>query len=701
MSTMDAEIRWCALAIERRFRFEWALRKRRQLELDHVVPEDISTILQAAIPDEDLSVGLVWSSLGRPSQQHWQRLNERETLPPCAILKRAFDLSELEYRLLLLIVAFELSPPLRLLAEALQGEKGGGITVETYVDILYPSYLGPSHSERLKAFVALDHHSTLHRYRLINLSQLKHPSFTGQILSLNAEVLRFLTGEQWERTSSGSKLVELSEIAPIDAAGLVEVDEILVHLEELGLGSPARRRSPQRAWTVVVAVDGGDGERVAKALLQSLQRRALVVDLSQFVNHGSPVLSAIEEETLRTIVRDALLFEAVPVLINAHPYLQPGERASAMMKIFELLPETGVIVLEEEVPELLEQGRPFLGLKVLLPTQEWREIFWAETLAEYNVTLERQTLKLLSESYVLSRSSIERATRHSVNNKADYNTDLLLDAARGQLRHALGSVAERVKTPHTLEDLVLPPAAMELLDEMMANIKYRDEVYEKWQMGRATDKGRGVSALFSGPPGTGKTMAAGVLANELGMELFRVDLSQVVSKWIGETEKNLGKVFDEAAQAQGILLFDEADSLFGSRTEVKSSVDRYANLEVNYLLQRMEAYDGICLLTTNFEKSIDDAFKRRLKFRIPFPFPDAETRSQIWVRLFGESVPLEPDIDWERIGLVYEIAGGHIRNAVLRAAFYAAREGEMVLEDHIDRAALRECREIGQLIRDD
>jgi SpoVK/Ycf46/Vps4 family AAA+-type ATPase len=207
-----------------------------------------------------------------------------------------------------------------------------------------------------------------------------------------------------------------------------------------------------------------------------------------------------------------------------------------------------------------------------------------------------------------------------------------------------------------------------------------------------------VSALFSGPPGTGKTMVASLIAKELGLELFRVDLSRIVSKYVGETEKNLGRAFDEAENSQAVLLFDEADALFARRTDVKSSNDRYANLEVNYLLQRLESFEGIVLLTTNNASSIDDAFRRRLRFRIEFDTPEAPERKLLWHAMFPADAPLAADVNFDQLAEQFEMSGGYIKNAVVRAAFLAAAAGPtQITHGLLMRAAQLEWREMGRL----
>jgi SpoVK/Ycf46/Vps4 family AAA+-type ATPase len=234
----------------------------------------------------------------------------------------------------------------------------------------------------------------------------------------------------------------------------------------------------------------------------------------------------------------------------------------------------------------------------------------------------------------------------------------------------------------------LPESQKETIREIAAQARWRGKVHREWGFGADGGPGLGISVLFYGPSGTGKSMAAGVIANELGLDLYRIDLSRVVSKNIGETEKNLGTVFDEAEGAGAVLLFDEADALFGRRSEVKDSHDRYANLEVSYLLQRMEAYDGLAILTTNQRSALDPAFLRRLRFAVQFPFPDPAGRADIWRRVFPARVPTA-GLDVDRLAQL-NVAGGNIRTMALNAAFHAAASGTAVGMDHILLAAKAE-----------
>jgi hypothetical protein len=267
--------------------------------------------------------------------------------------------------------------------------------------------------------------------------------------------------------------------------------------------------------------------------------------------------------------------------------------------------------------------------------------------------------------------------------------EVLWEACRVASRRRIDGLAARISSVARWEDLVLPPANLGTLREITAQLRQRTRVYEHWGFAaRCSERGLGVSALFYGESGTGKTLAAEVIANELHLDLFRVDLSRVVSKYIGETEKNLRRVFDAAEESGAVLLFDEADALFGRRSEVRDSHDRYANIEVSYLLARMETYRGLAILTTNFRHALDPAFLRRIRFVVHFPVPDTAQRAAIWERIFPAAVPTR-GLNPAQLARL-SVTGGVIRNIALGAAFLAADAGEPVTPAHIMRAAATE-----------
>lgn len=276
----------------------------------------------------------------------------------------------------------------------------------------------------------------------------------------------------------------------------------------------------------------------------------------------------------------------------------------------------------------------------------------------------------------------------------------LFAAARAHSNQRLSTLAAKIQPRYAWADIVLPADTLAQLREMVNTVRQRPTVYGQWGFDRKLALGKGLNALFAGESGTGKTMAADVMAGELGLDLYKIDLSSLVSKYIGETEKNLDRIFTEAATSNAILFFDEADAIFGKRSEVKDSHDRYANIEISYLLQRMEAYDGVVILATNLRANLDDAFTRRLHFAIEFPFPQPADRERIWRVNVPPETPLGADADFHLLAERFELAGGSIRNIILAAAFLAAEDDESVHLRHLLHAARREYQKMGRLIEE-
>jgi SpoVK/Ycf46/Vps4 family AAA+-type ATPase len=275
---------------------------------------------------------------------------------------------------------------------------------------------------------------------------------------------------------------------------------------------------------------------------------------------------------------------------------------------------------------------------------------------------------------------------------------LIWDVCRTQARPHLDGLAMRIRPAAGWDDLVLPIRQKQILREIAVHARNRMKVYNTWGFASKSNRGLGISVLFTGTSGTGKTMAAEALANELRLDLYRIDLSSVVSKYIGETEKNLRRIFETAEEGGAMLLFDEADALFGKRSQVKDSHDRYANIEISYLLQRMEAYQGIAILTTNMKDALDGAFLRRIRFVVHFPFPDGAQRAEIWQRVFPKET-FTSNLDMTKLARL-NITGGNIRNMALSAAFLAAEEGEPVTMEHLLRSARSEYAKMQRTLTD-
>lgn len=324
----------------------------------------------------------------------------------------------------------------------------------------------------------------------------------------------------------------------------------------------------------------------------------------------------------------------------------------------------------------------------------WANELDEETLAAGVDPSETATLFRLTPDQV--QRAVRSAERQAALDGRRVELDDLLRGARSQNAVGLQRLARRIEPRARWRDLVLPPDIEAQLRELAARWRHRDQVLDAWGLGRAAARGRGVSALFSGGSGTGKTLASEVLAGELGLDLYVIDLSTVVDKYIGETSKNLERIFDEADRVNGVLLFDEADALFGKRSSVSDSKDRHANVEVAFLLQRMEAFDGMAILTTNLAANLDEAFIRRLDAIVDFPSPDEPQRKRLWEAKLQPELPRADDVDLEVLANRFKLSGSEIRNVVVSAAYRAADEQRLLTMEDLVAAILREHRKLGR-----
>jgi hypothetical protein len=371
-------------------------------------------------------------------------------------------------------------------------------------------------------------------------------------------------------------------------------------------------------------------------------------------------------------------------------------------------PEAVVGFVESLTAPVLVAGESWLrferrpSIRVIVDPQrvEEKEAVWRAALGLTSGALSEE-LRTLARQFDLSPPEARAAARQAAAASAWSGRSLgacLWQAARWASRRELDALAERIEPRAGWEDLVLPRAQLDALHDIVAHVRHRETVQEEWGFADKSTRGMGVGALFAGPSGTGKTMAAEVLAKELGLDLYRIDLSQVVSKYIGETEKNLKRLFDAAERGRSVLLFDEADALFGRRSEVRDSHDRYANIEVSFLLQQVEAFRGLAILTSNMKNALDPAFLRRLRFVVQFPFPDAAQRAEIWRRVLPCRLPVGP-LDHGRLSRL-SVSGGSIRNIALAAAFVSAERGEPLSMSHILRAARGEYAKLDKSLSD-
>lgn len=373
-----------------------------------------------------------------------------------------------------------------------------------------------------------------------------------------------------------------------------------------------------------------------------------------------------------------------------------------LQKILEQIP--AVFILSDRKWPYEKGSLPggMAELELVDPSMEERLMIWQEAMRrehlEYPFDLEALSGRF-SFTPEQIMESVREAAETAVWEETTVSEDHFYRACRNQVSHHLGDRALQVKGSYDWEDLVLPPQTKQMLKNACNQIEHYHTVYETWGFNRKMAYGRGVSMLFYGPPGTGKTMGAQVIAKTLHLELYKVDLSSVMSKYIGETEKNLGGIFQEVKKSQSILFFDEADALFGKRSEVKDAQDKYANAETAYLLQKMEEYEGIIILATNFLQNFDEAFKRRIKFLIEFPLPDGGQRLEIWKRVYPEEAPLGEDLDFEYLARQFEVSGSNIRNIAVAAAFLAASENSSIHMQHILFCLWEEIKKSGKLLQ--
>lgn len=451
----------------------------------------------------------------------------------------------------------------------------------------------------------------------------------------------------------------------------------------------------------VLVLEGpaGTGRRVAVASVAD--RDVLALDIAR-----TAPTDAATAEAVAALRRECVLRGAVAVICHVDE-LADGEASTRLRTLGRLLDQFPGPVVVTSARRGLDLGtrRRVLRIGWPIPDTATRMALWRHFIGTAGAHLTDEDLAPLAMRHALGAAAIERAVNtahHLAYSRGEHlRIDVidLVTGLRNDIADRVGSLARRVELKQSWADLVLAPDLMDQVQSLIARVRHSHRVYEQWGFAKKAARGFGVPALLSGPPGTGKTMVAGIIAAELGLELMQVDLSQVVSKWIGETEKQLSIVFDAAEAGHALLLFDEADALFAKRTEVRGATERYANLEVNYLLQRVESFGGITILTTNFDAAIDPALKRRLAAHIVFWPPDEEERQDLWQRMLATgSAPVAPKLDVRKLAREFpDMTGANIRNSVLAAAFLAAADDSAITQGHLERAAKGEYRSMGRI----
>lgn len=529
-------------------------------------------------------------------------------------------------------------------------------------------------------------------------------------LHLEPRIIQYLIGMEWRYSGALASLqrYDLSEaLPPLLLQEHIQGSIIRYMHDEAAQGT---------AWLIAMQGVPGSGRTLqARYICRSLKRSLLEWDVTCAPEELAAFQSAVEQFLL-----EASLWDAIPAFDQLHKLddranetSKPDYRLQWLME--RLARSHGAVFLFSEhriAQPVLSAQVHWIFIAIPQPDLEQSSRLWMELAASWRTLTEEDAHQLAGKfrftpgriaSAVETARQLEGWTAIEIamnESAAPTIGQLLHQSAYRIISHGLEQKAVKVEPKFGWDDLILPDETIYLLRQACNRVKDRHRVMHQWGFDRVLPYGRGVSMMFTGPPGTGKTMSALVMAKEMEAELYRVDLSRIVSKYIGETEKNLSDIFDHARLSGAILFFDEADALFGKRSEVKDSHDKYANMETSYLLQKMEEYDGLTILATNFSQNMDDAFTRRIQFIVKYPFPDAAQREQLWRTSIPAQVPTE-QMDYKFLSETFELSGGPIKNIILTAAYLAANEGSILTMKHMVEGAIQEYKKTGKLLLKD
>jgi ATP-dependent 26S proteasome regulatory subunit len=611
-------------------------------------------------------------------------------------LGRLFHLSVFDINTLLLCLLPEINLEYQQLYAYLQDD----ITKKNPTVNLVQQLLCDSFTDTLKAREAFSSEAPLVRYHLLHLND-DHTSATTPLLSKVLKIDERITSYLLETGQIDARLLPF--IYSIDPAQ--KIDDIILPDETKkylkGLITHYKDRG------VVCHLNGsyGVGKRTtAEAICSELKVPLLTVDINKMLVADTPF-----ELSAPLIFREGRLQNAA-LYFNGYDLLLGDEKEvksdyASIVKGLESYPAWIFLAGENDwQPKNILHVKPFFDIKFSIPSYQERIELWGRQWNGDFSLAEDVSFSDLASKFRLSGGQI-RDVAAMARNLAQWRdpesslitTQDLYTACRQQFRGTLSALAKKIQPKYGWNDIILPKDQMEQLREICSYVKFYHTVYDDWGFDRKLSTGKGLNALFAGPSGTGKTMAAEIIGNELGIDLYKIDLSAIVSKYIGETEKNLDRIFREGQTSNAIMFFDEADALFGKRSEVRDSHDRYANIEMAYLLQKMDEYEGIVILATNLRKNMDEAFARRMHFTVEFPFPEEADRYRIWQQVFPKEAPLTTGIDLSFLARQFKITGGNIKNIALSAAFLAAQDGGDIKMGNIIWATKREFQKLGKL----
>ncbi|MBW4508236.1 MAG: ATP-binding protein [Scytonematopsis contorta HA4267-MV1] len=620
---------------------------------------------------------------------------------PLAWLQKSFELSAFDIDILAIALAPELDRRYERLYAYLQDDvRLKHPTVDLALNLLCSTA-----TDKLAHRANFATNAPLIRHNILHLAGLNHPeksTLLASTLQLDEQIIRFLLGQPGldARLVPFCQLLQSplpADILPLD----IETKQDLLAT----ITNYWRQSQPLNLY--FHGEDQTSKLQGAATLAAEIKAPLLTVDFTKIID-----AKANFELTLKLIFREAWLQNTL-LYFDGFDILQHQEQAISYQYLIQALKEARGITILAGTQPWTPPGKGAIGIVNIpftIPDFEQRRTFWQNHLATANIQLNLTDLDTLADRFRLTPDQIADAVATASNiahfhsaqstkqESAQPTINDLFAAARTQSGHELAALARKIEPKYTWDDIILPEDQVAQLREICNQAKYRHFVQVEWGFAQKSSLGKGLNVLFSGVPGTGKTMAAEVIASDLQLDLYKIDLSQIVSKYIGETEKNLNRVFTGAANSNAILLFDEADSLFSKRSEVKDARDRYANIEIAYLLQKMEEYEGVAILTTNLQQSMDEAFVRRLHFIIQFFLPNENHRRHIWEKVFPTQAPYSPDIDFNFLARQFSISGADIRNIASSAAYLAANNGQVITMTHLVRAIRRQYQKIGKIL---
>lgn len=623
------------------------------------------------------------------------------------LLANIFELHTFEIDTLIICLAPELDLKYEKLYAYLQDDvTQKRPTVRLVLDLLCQSF-----EEEVAARAYFAPQASLFRYQLLHLfeaSPEKASAFLARPLRIDERIVQFLLGSAQldTRIATFVQVLEPKEGEPssIQSERLVQnpSDKILPLTREY-----LERKLPDSGKLVYFLQGPCPVERraAAETICREMGLRLLIVDLEALSNGNLPI-----ETALQLVFREGLLQPAAIYVDSCERLFTDDEKSvDTHKRLFKTIAELSWLTFLAsscawQPPADFTQKHTCIRLEFPAATFEKRKQLWETWLGNGQGTISSSELTALANKFRFNPGQIQEAV-HTARNLAIARAGKEYHIVAGDVYQAcrllsnqkLNHYAQKIQPKFTWEDLILPDDRKRQLREICQWVKYHHLVFGAWGFERKLSLGKGLNILFAGPSGTGKTMAAEILAGELGLDLYKIDLSVVVSKYIGETEKNLSRIFAEADTSNAILFFDEADALFGKRSEVKDAHDRYANIEINYLLMKMEEHEGIVILATNLQKNLDEAFQRRLHFAVEFPFPDEEYRQRIWRGIFPSETPLAADIDFHFLARRLKLSGGSIKNIAIKAAFLAVENSGMIHMEHIILSTKREFQKLGKL----